>query len=186
MIYTSYFPNIKKLPDNIVPISISRKAPPGYTGIEFKKLAPSYELLSHWKEHHDEEYYTKTFTQEVLKKLSPIGLLSELSTLADGKDICLICYEKPESFCHRHLIAKWLRGCGFDCIEWQEFPELQIGDFITICNNTEMRYFLTDEFEQFDGIVHPDEDYEFKERYITEVWRQTSDSTFEKIFKRYK
>ena len=89
MIYTSYFPNINKLPDNIVPISISRKAPPGYTGIEFKKLAPSYELLSHWQEHHDEEYYTETFTQEVLKKLS------------------------------RHLVSKWLRDSGFDCIEWQ-------------------------------------------------------------------
>ena len=120
MIYTSYFANIRNLPDNIVPVSISRKAPPGYGGLEFKKLAPSYGLLSHWKEHHDEEYYTKVFKEEVLKKTSPIGLLSELVSLVpEGKDICLICYEKPESFCHRHLVSKWLRDCGFDCFEWQ-------------------------------------------------------------------
>jgi hypothetical protein len=31
-----------------------------------------------------------------------------------------MCYEKPGSFCHRHLVAEWLRENGFDCREyWQ-------------------------------------------------------------------
>lgn len=32
--------------------------------------------------------------------------------------ICLICYEKPSDFCHRHLVAEWLNECGFECREW--------------------------------------------------------------------
>ena len=38
-----------------------------------------------------------------------------------------------------------------------------MNDFIEVLSNKEMRFFLNDEFEQFDGIIHPDEDYEFKE-----------------------
>ena len=66
----------------------------------------------------------------------------------------------------------------------QKFPELQINDFITIYDNKEMRFFLGDEYEQFDGIIHPNEDYEFKEENITEVWRQTDEYTFKCIYKR--
>ena len=65
-----------------------------------------------------------------------------------------------------------------------EFPKLQMNDFIEVSNNKEMRFFLNDEFEQFDGIVHPDEDYEFKEEDITEVWRQIDSDTFKCIFKK--
>lgn len=32
-------------------------------------------------------------------------------------DIALICYEKPSDFCHRHLVAQWLRDNGFGCSE---------------------------------------------------------------------
>lgn len=40
MFYTSYFANLKKLPDNVVPISICGKAPDWYSGLQYKKLAP--------------------------------------------------------------------------------------------------------------------------------------------------
>lgn len=46
-----------------------------------------------------------------------IGLSSES---ANDKHICLICYEKPADFCHRHLVAKWLNDNNFKCKEWQE------------------------------------------------------------------
>ncbi len=41
-IYTSYFANLKNIPDNIVPISICRRSPKGYDGIQ---IACSFECF---------------------------------------------------------------------------------------------------------------------------------------------
>ena len=30
---------------------------------------------------------------------------------------CLLCYEESEEFCHRHLVAKWLRDFGYEVKE---------------------------------------------------------------------
>lgn len=54
----------------------------------------------------------------------------------------------------------------------KDFPIIQMDDIIEVDNDSEMRFFCNDECEQFDGIVHPDEDWEFKEEDITRVWRQ--------------
>lgn len=122
MIYTSYFAKLKSLPDNIVPISICGKAPDWYTGLQYKKLAPKYDFFMKWKEDHDNDYYIKCFNEQVLDKLDAKTVLMELSELAGfinrHNDICLICYEKPSDFCHRHLVSDWLNENGFRCEEW--------------------------------------------------------------------
>lgn len=64
------------------------------------------------------------------------------------------------------------------------FPKLQIDDFIEVYGLKEMRFFLNDEYGQYDGIVHPDEDYEFNEEDITEVWRQVDNDTFKCIYRK--
>ena len=64
------------------------------------------------------------------------------------------------------------------------FPKLQMGDIIQIGYDKEMRFFLNDEYEQFDGVVHPNEDYEFTEEQIIEVWRQVDDDTFKRIYRK--
>ena len=107
-IYTSYFANLKNLPDTIVPISICGKAPDGYTGWQYKKLAPKWSFFSIYKETGDEDYYRKNFKELVTDKLDPNVVVEELSRYSEGKDICLICYEKPDDFCHRHIVAEWL------------------------------------------------------------------------------
>ena len=66
------------------------------------------------------------------------------------------------------------------------FPKLKMNNFIEVLSNKEMRFFLNDEFEQFHGIIHPDEDYEFKEEDITEVWRQVDNDTFKCIYRKSK
>lgn len=66
----------------------------------------------------------------------------------------------------------------------KEFPKLQLHDFIEVGGNKEMRFFLTDEYEQFDGIVHPDEDCEFAEEDVSEVWRQVDKDTFKCIYRK--
>lgn len=110
-IYTSYFANLKNLPDNVCPISICRKAPDWYTGIQYKALAPKYSFFKVFKETHDENYYIEHFENEVLGTLlHPQDVLSTLIEKANGKIPCLLCYEKPGDFCHRHIVSEWLHN----------------------------------------------------------------------------
>lgn len=68
-----------------------------------------------------------------------------------------------------------------------KFPKLEPNDIIEVHGNEELRFFCNDECEQFDGIVHPDEDNEFKEEDITKVWRpQVHGDGFVCIYKRTK
>lgn len=125
MIYTSYFAKIRKLPANIVPVSICGKVPEGYKGLQYKKLAPKYEFFKKWKETQDNEYYIRCFNEQVLAPLNASDVVSELQRLTseynnDNVSICLVCYEKSTDFCHRHLVADWLRRNDFHCEEWEE------------------------------------------------------------------
>lgn len=125
MIYTSYFAKLKSLPDNIIPISICAKAPAWYKGLQYKKLAPAYDFFMEWKKTHDDDYYIKCFKEQVTDKLVPKNVVNELSEMMhdlgfNEEDICLICYEKPSDFCHRHLVVKWLNNNGFRCEEWSD------------------------------------------------------------------
>ena len=124
-IYTSYFAMLKNLPNNIVPISICVKVPQWYDGYQYKKLAPKYDFFMKWKENHDNDYYIKCFNEQVLSDLNAKDVLLELSELVGfnnrHKDICLICYEKPTDFCHRHLVADWLKQNGYEVEEYMSF-----------------------------------------------------------------
>lgn len=117
MIYTTYFAKLNKLPSYIVPISICGKAPNGYSGLQYKKLAPKYDFFMKWKQNHDNDYYVKCFNEQVLAPLNPQTVLQELKNMANSKDIALICYEKPTDFCHRHLVSSWFRENGIECNE---------------------------------------------------------------------
>ena len=124
MIYTSYFAKLKSLPENIIPISICGKAPDWYKGLQYKKLAPKYGFFMEWKKNHDNNYYIKCFSEQVLDKLNVLTVMRDLIDLVNstedhiGKEIALICYEKPSDFCHRHLVAEWLNSNGIQCKEW--------------------------------------------------------------------
>lgn len=122
MIYTSYFAKLKSLPEDIIPISICGKAPDWYTGLQYKKLAPKYDFFMEWKKNHDNDYYIKCFNEQVLDNLNAIEVIRDLFDLTNSvdKEFCLICYEKPSDFCHRHLVAEWLNNNGFECKEWRE------------------------------------------------------------------
>lgn len=125
MIYTSYFANIRNLPENVIPVAICGKSPDGYKGLEYKKLAPKYWFFKEWKENHDDNFYIENFNREVLSTLSIQSVLYDLINLLksngyvqDTYDICLVCYEKPEDFCHRHLVAQWFKSNGINCTEF--------------------------------------------------------------------
>lgn len=115
-IFTSYFANLKKIPDNIVPISISCKPPKGYNGLEYMLLAPSKALLSAWHKNHDESNYRQVFCRQ-LSNLNADAVVRVLEYLSKGRDIVLVCYERPENFCHRHLVAEWFGENGYQTEE---------------------------------------------------------------------
>lgn len=133
MIYTTYFAQLRNLPDNVIPVSICGKAPNWFNGLQYKKLAPKYGFFMEWKQTHDNSYYIEHFNAEVLAPLSALMVLTELQTMLPEElktvmqapfysnsdwHIALVCYEKPQDFCHRHLVAKWLNENGFICTEW--------------------------------------------------------------------
>ena len=120
MFYTSYFANMKNIPENIVRVSICGGVPKWYTGLQYKKVAPKYKFFMEWKENKDNDFYVDHFNKEVLACITVDKFIKDINELtANAKDVVFLCYEKPDDFCHRHLVSKWLREKGVDCIEWK-------------------------------------------------------------------
>lgn len=135
MIYTSYFAQLRNLPENVIPISICAKAPEWYKGLQYKKLAPKFDFFMKWKENHDNDYYIKCFNEQVLNNLDKNKVLIDLQLMlpyeirenmddviwnSKNHHIALICYEKPSDFCHRHLVSQWLRDAGLMYNEYKQ------------------------------------------------------------------
>ena len=121
-IYTSYYANLRNLAMDIIPISIAGRAPDWYYGLEYKKLAPKRYFFNIWKENGDNDYYIRHFKKEVLDLLDARQVVSDLIKLSGGKDIALLCYETPDKFCHRHLVADWLTENDYYVDEFKNKP----------------------------------------------------------------
>ena len=123
--YTGYFAQLKKYEAaGLIPISICGKAPDWYNGLQYKVLAPKWAFFKEWKDGShkgDNEYYIEHFNAEVLSNITARKVIRDIESLSgvSSKDIILICYEKPSDFCHRHLVADWLKENGVDCIEFE-------------------------------------------------------------------
>ena len=113
-IYTSYFGNIKKIQEaGILPICIARGVPKFFHGISMQEFAPYSFMLSG---NLSREEYIDNYNK-ILAKLNPTKSLQSIYVLAHGKDVALLCYEKPTEFCHRHLLADWLEKATGQKIE---------------------------------------------------------------------
>ena len=124
MIYTTNFASLGKLPKDIVPISIARKNPINWSGKTYKRLAPSWPILQRYKANALEEEYRLRYEMDVLGRQDPeLCYIYLHEVLAEGKDFALVCYERPEKFCHRHIVADWFTKNGHECIEWGEVEE---------------------------------------------------------------
>jgi hypothetical protein len=101
-IKTSYFAKYKK-PDGV---SIAWHSPFWYKGPVYPALAPTESILMEYKTSKQDEAarqrYIKRYRDEVLSRLDPEKVARDL----DGK--VMLCYEKPNDFCHRHLVVAWL------------------------------------------------------------------------------
>ena len=116
--YTTYYANVRNLPNGVVPISIAGWAPDGWRGLEYKRIAPKWWFFKEWKENHDDDFYIRNFKKEVLDALNPDKVWNDLRRMSEGAPFALVCYEKPTDFCHRHLVAEWLRRHGYAIEEY--------------------------------------------------------------------
>lgn len=112
MIYTSYFAKMRKFTQEQLDacVCIARYKPKGVNIRTYLAVAPRSQILWKYKQDKDQESYTKAYK----KQLSHLDVHKVAHDLA-GK-IC-ICYEKYGDFCHRNLLAQWLRDAGYECEE---------------------------------------------------------------------
>lgn len=108
MIYTSNYKNTKKSCFATISISGDRGKKGKFTGECYPKLAPKKDFWKIWhanigkiSEEENMEYYIREYWIEVLSKLDPIDVYKDLD------NHILVCYEKPEEFCHRQIVAAW-------------------------------------------------------------------------------
>lgn len=114
MIYTSYFAKYRG--ENGV--SIARTQPtkngePYYPEMEL--LSPPKWLLQDYKSGDvTEQEFKHYYHNLVLRGLSPVAIGKALEGLV------MLCWEKPGDFCHRHIVADWLRKAGYEVKEWDK------------------------------------------------------------------
>jgi len=107
MITTSYFAQLKHIEN---PLSICGRAPDWYTGPQYKMLAPKYWFFKEYKEGNiDQDKYTELFIKHVLVPLDAQQVYNYLCA-EYGRNVTLLCYEKPGDFCHRHIVANWFNN----------------------------------------------------------------------------
>jgi len=95
---TSYFAKYKGSNG----VSIALKAPYGFRGKSYKILAPTWSILSQYKKIGNVQIYTERYYKEVLDMLDPEKVYNDL------KGRVLLCWERSDKFCHRHLVAEWI------------------------------------------------------------------------------
>lgn len=120
---TSYFgrANSKAFKDRgLRLVSVARSSRYFY-GETYPALFPTWDMIKMT----DEEEYEEAYRKQVLDKLDPVKVYEDL------EDAVILCHESiakiesGETFCHRHMIARWLEEelwlRGIDV----EIPELK-------------------------------------------------------------
>lgn len=113
MVHTSYFAKQRQLnAQGLTLVSISKGTPKWFEGSFIAEdLQPSWDMIQGIKKGTmTREEYTEEYNS-ILSKLDPKDVYETL----EGKVIC--CWEKPEDFCHRHLVSLWLRENGYESSE---------------------------------------------------------------------
>lgn len=122
-IYTSYFANSKKLQQaGITVIGIALYPPRWFYGISLKQVSPTKSIL--FAKDQTEEEYIRRYKSEVLVHQDMHQFLRAVEAVSNGKDVALCCYEKPDDFCHRHILAEWIKEkTGIEIKEFGYVPK---------------------------------------------------------------
>ena len=89
-------------------VSISSGVPDFFHGPQYRKVAPRWNMLKMSREDYDYEFGL------ILEKLDPEEVYRDLMRLGGGSEPILLCWEKPNTWCHRRRIAEWLENSLID------------------------------------------------------------------------
>lgn len=120
--YTSYIGMSKKIPSDILQVSIMRWCPDYYKpDMELKGLAPKEEDLRAFKDKKISQMeFTRRYCEKVLSQFKPSNMDKYFNNLDNKPNgVAFICVEKPDEFCHRHLLAYYLKQHGIDIEEFK-------------------------------------------------------------------
>lgn len=101
-IFTS---NYARQGQNSQSYGISYSSPNWFTGGRFRELAPEWWMVDASKKGElNNEEYARVYVELLTSRgLTPDSILSKLP---DGA--ILLCYEAPNTFCHRRVLADWI------------------------------------------------------------------------------
>ena len=108
MIYTGYYSKIKEYADSgLILLSIYRTKPEfAKSCIDIPQLFPSDKILwDHKKGKIDEMEYTSKYLDQ-LNELGVDRIIKMIQIFGDN--VVLLCWESPEKFCHRHILADYI------------------------------------------------------------------------------
>lgn len=124
---TSYYANLKKIPESFLTVAASLMVPQEIQPIVDvwdTDLAPSKSILFDYKKTGDTACYVERFKTEIIPKIDWLEKLevweenaNKIGKKFDG--IVLLCFEAPTDFCHRHILAEHFEN-EFNCV----VPEL--------------------------------------------------------------
>ncbi|NGS95794.1 DUF488 domain-containing protein [Clostridium perfringens] len=124
ILYTSYFGNWRKWKQlDAFTVAVCRKRPPYMNydkeGIqELLELAPSEGLLNAYKNDLiSQDDFRNKFLDELDNVKSANTLFLIQSLLDMGVNICLLCYESNNDFCHRRIVAEIFDEAGYKIIK---------------------------------------------------------------------
>ena len=94
---------------DVTSVSGDRGESVGFVGKASPQLAPKRKFWTIWhnnigkiSDEANTRYYIQEYYRQVLSRLNLDELLSE------EKDPILLCYEKGQEFCHRHVLAEYI------------------------------------------------------------------------------
>jgi uncharacterized protein (DUF488 family) len=119
VVYTSYFGMARRFPkEKFIKTAVCYSVPPGI-GI-WNSVVPDADLVFGLKRGEiTKEYYEQQYYQMLLDRKDQIA--NNIPFLKNGEqDAVLLCYEKPEDWCHRHILARFLNEqFGLDVTEYK-------------------------------------------------------------------
>lgn len=137
MIHTSYYDKYK----GNAGCCITTEIPQGFKGFKCDALFPPKSLevwYNTWEQFYKEEFattgdhkqfrtnmkllkknYATQYREEILARID----VHSVGKALDGK--VMLGWNRSGVFCHRHIIAEWLRAAGYDCKELVYSQELK-------------------------------------------------------------
>ena len=126
MIYTSYFNKLKQL--NGICYAVCGGIPQFYQKLmqqnpqKFKRyiqFSPRKQWWYSWKKGQlTNDQFIEMYYSTVLDKININDVKKQL--LSHDFDVYLLCYEKSEDFCHRHIIRQWLNKNNVECKQFND------------------------------------------------------------------